>query len=95
MFFQLIAPALCAACNFYGGLGFGYQLDGFGASINWVDRHTLVGKIDDDTLMVAASWQALHMGRLSAGPYVGRTFTLDGRGPKAITLVGLQIQVEF
>lgn len=92
MFFQLIGPAICAACNFFGGIGVGYSYRDFGASINWVDRHTQAGKIDEDTLMVAVNWEAVHYGQFSAGPYVGHTFTPDGKGPAAITVVGVSIQ---
>lgn len=95
MFINLIGPAICAACNMLGGIGIGYASHDIGLSLNWVDRLTLAGKPDEDALMVAASWQALRVGHLAIGPYVGRTFAPDGKGPKQITAVGAAISWSF
>jgi hypothetical protein len=95
MFIELLSPAICAACNMLGGIGVGYAYHDVGVSVAWVDRHTLAGKPDEDMLMGTVSYQALHVGRLSVGPYVGRTFAPDGKGPKPITAVGLQISWGF
>ena len=79
-FLNLMAPAICAGCNVLGGAGIGYQYEGVGVSANWVYRQMAVtGAVDWDTLAFVASYQAVHLGRFSAGPYVGRTMNLDGK----------------
>jgi hypothetical protein len=93
MFLQLLTPAICAACNMYGGIGLGYEYKGFGTGVAWVDRHTRIGKIDEDAMAVTASYSALKLGRMSIGPYVAKTFAPDRKGPPSVFVSGLQIEV--
>ena len=96
MFLEFIAPAIACACQMFGGVGVGYEVHGVGVSLAWVDKHVVSGKIDPDTMMVAVSYQALHFGKVSVGPYVGRTFALDGKhGDEQATVAGIQLQVSL
>lgn len=95
MFMQLLFPALCVACNVWGGVGVGYAYSDIGISANWVARKDHSGRFDEDALMVAAQWQAVHFGAFSVGPYVGRTITPDGKGPGARTVYGGSVQWNF
>lgn len=92
MIFQVLGPAICAACNILGGAGVGYEYKGVGVSMNWVYRQVGSGAVDYDTLMPALSYQALTWRQFSVGPYVGKTFTLDGKPHPSTWASGIMFQ---